>query len=92
MPTRVYERTTGFHRPLNHRLENHEFSLKLDLALSNATHIQQVIEQTRQLMHLPLEHRAQGTVIRIASGSSPQHFGDVPYRSQRITQFMAEHR
>ena len=73
-------------------IEPHRAAPQFDPALRDARDVEQVVDQSREMLDLPLDGRERRARVRIRYQSARQQLAGVADRRERIAQLVGEHR
>src|SRR4029079_8734156 len=92
MSGRVAERRDGFERARDYGSEIDAIAAQLELVARDARHIEQVISQPDQLLHLTLGNRERALAQRLVLAGTAQQFQGISYWRERIAQLVRQRR
>src|SRR5690348_3102062 len=88
----VDERADGFQRHRDDGTEIDACAAQLELAARDARHVEQVVEQQRHVLHLPLDHLLAPAALRIARVRGARQPRCLADGGERIAQLVRERR
>jgi hypothetical protein len=91
LTARLDLRQHGFERRGHHVLETHHFAPQLDAAVGDARHVEQVVDQVREMAGLAFQHLAGALHRGLVRWIAAQDVGYVTDGGERIAQLVREH-
>ena len=88
----VDEWTCGLHSPGDHGVEQHPLTLERDHPAGDARHVEQVVDETHEMLHLPLDHFARAHAVGFGQVPLPQQLNGRPNWRQRIPELVSQNR
>src|SRR6185312_17546694 len=86
------QRLARFERRAHHLVEEDEITTQFDLATSNATDIQEIVDEAYEMLHLPLHHLTGPLERGIRGGDQAQNLDAVTDGRKRVTQLVSQRR
>lgn len=86
------ERAAGVHRLAHHFAQVQSLAAQLDLAAGDAAHVEQVLDQARQMSDLPPDDVGAPGDLGRAARDALEHAGRVRDRGDGVAQFVRQHR
>ncbi len=87
----IQQRLHGFERGTPPRVEAQRLALQHHAAARDARHVEQIVDEVREVAGLPFDHLARAAHRRRIGDALGEHVGDVADRRQRIAQFVRQH-